>query len=275
MRLLIAALFVSAMLIGTQSVLRRLGWDRPAGALPRLISTCILIAAGYLAYWAHVRFVEWRTAPEISPARLAPQFVLGALLGAALISTTIFLLWLSGVYRVLGINNWGVLPGFVALALSSGFLEELFLRGILFRILDEWLGSWIALGISAFLFGLLHIGNPHATVLSSTAIALEAGVLLAAAYMVARNLWFPAGIHFAWNLVQGGVYGVAVSGFTATGLLRSELNGPVILSGGGFGAEASIVAVLVCAVAGTCLLVLAKRKGRVKSPFWQQGPVEG
>jgi uncharacterized protein len=269
-RLFLSVLFVSTILLGTQIVRRRIGGNRLTGDVSRLLPTLLLITAGYLAYWVYVRVVERRDAPEISLSTLFPQFSLGALLGVFLISATIFFLWVGGIYRVTGKNSWSVLLGFLALSLSSGFLEELYLRGLFFRILSEWLGSWISLAASALLFGFIHMGNPHATVVSSTAIAMEAGVLLAAAYMVSGNLWFPAGIHFAWNFTQGGIFGVAVSGFRATGVLNSELTGPIILSGGGFGAEASIVAVLVCTAAGIFLLFKAKRRGRVQSPFWKR-----
>jgi uncharacterized protein len=271
-RLLIAVLFVSFMLVGAQSANRRIGLSRLSGDFSRLLPTGVLICAGYLAYWIYVRFLERRKAEEIAPASLLPHFGLGFLLGVVLFSTTVLVLWILGAYRVHGTNGWTTLLGFAGASLTSGFLEELYLRGLFFRILHEWLGSWIALAASALLFGLLHLGNPNATLFSSIAIALEAGVLLAAAYMVTRTLWFPAGIHFAWNFVQGGLFGVAVSGNRITGYFRSELSGPAFISGGDFGAEASIVAVLVCLGAGIYLLSLAQSKGRVERPFWRKQP---
>ena len=66
----------------------------------------------------------------------------------------------------------------VSMAILPGFMEELLFRGILFRWLEEFGGSWFALALTSALFGLGHIFNPGATALSSFAIALEAGVLL-------------------------------------------------------------------------------------------------
>ncbi len=141
------------------------------------------------------------------------------------------------------------------------------MRGVVFRILEQWLGSWIALSISAALFGLLHLLNPGVSLLNAGAVMLEAGVLLAAAYMLTRRLWLCIGIHFAWNFTQGGVFSAAVSGGATTGLLQAKLVGPVWLTGGAFGAEASVIAVLVCLTAGSVLLLAAHRRGRVIRAF--------
>lgn len=92
---------------------------------------------------------------------------------------------------------------------------------------------------------MVHISNDNASLWSSIAIALEAGTLLAAAYMWSKNLLFPIGIHWAWNFVQGYIYGAPVSGNKVTPLLTSSVSGNEYLSGGSFGPEASIVAVII------------------------------
>jgi uncharacterized protein len=119
------------------------------------------------------------------------------------------------------------------------------------------------------LFGLMHFPNPQATVLSSVAIALEAGVMLAAAYMVTRRVWLAIGIHVAWNFTQSGIFGVTTSGVDSTGYLEGHLHGPSLLSGGAFGPEASIVAVAVCLAAGLYLLRVADAKGRIVKASWR------
>ncbi|MCM8613414.1 hypothetical protein [Accumulibacter sp.] len=75
----------------------------------------------------------------------------------------------------------------------------------------------------------------------------------------------------AWNFVQSGVFSGVVSGaVNHPGLLKSTVEGPAILTGGTFGLEASIVAVLVCIAAGILMLVLAIRRGHLVRPFWQR-----
>jgi membrane protease YdiL (CAAX protease family) len=154
-------------------------------------------------------------------------------------------------------------------AVAAAITEEILVRAVVFRILERGLGSWIALAISAALFGVAHIANPGATVTSSIAIALEAGVLLAAGFMVTRRLWFVFGMHAAWNFTEGGVFGAQVSGTAAHGLFVAQFHGPALVTGGGFGPEASVVAVVLCLAAAAALLVIAHRRHRFVVPFWR------
>ena len=196
----------------------------------------------------------------------------GMLLGALLLSVTIAVLAALGVYRVTGSNGWlamlATVPGFILAAV----LEEVVMRGVVFRILEQSLGSWLALALSALIFGALHLLNPGTTLLNAGAIMLEAGILLAAAYMLTRRLWLCMGIHFAWNFTQGGIFSAAVSGGATRGLLQAKLIGAEWLSGGAFGVEASAVALLVCTSAAVLLLIAAGRKGNVLRPCWSAQP---
>jgi membrane protease YdiL (CAAX protease family) len=90
-------------------------------------------------------------------------------------------------------------------------------------------------------FALLHWQNPGATVVSTANTAL-AGVWLAVAYLRTRSLWFPLGIHWSWNLVQGPVLGLAVSGqnFSSHTLLHATDLGPAWLTGGRYGIEGGV-----------------------------------
>ena len=154
--------------------------------------------------------------------------------------------------------------------IGTAFIEEIVFRGIVFRIVEAALGTWIALILSAAIFGLLHLVNPHATLQGAMAIVFEAGVMFAAAFVLTRRLWLPIGIHAGWNFTQGGIFGVPVSGQPSGGLLDGTLNGPEWLSGGVFGAEASMVAVVLGIGLGSTLLVMAWRRGRFIAPYWRR-----
>ena len=229
----------------------------------RRIGAVLLTAVILGAYWGYVRIAEKRRVTELSGAHAAREISIGLSLGALLLTLTIGTLAAVGAFQITGNNGWPIMlatiPGFIL----TGVLEEVVMRGILFRILEQWLGSWIALAISAAIFGLLHLLNPGATLLNAAAISIEGGVLLAAAYMVTRRLWLCIGIHIAWNFTQGGVFSVAVSGGASTGLLRAKMAGPDWLTGGSFGVEASVLALAVCAAAGVSLLGIAAKKGRI------------
>lgn len=233
----------------------------------------LLLAAGALiGYWTFVRIVERRPVAELSWRGGTAELLAGAAIGAALFAVVIGTLFVLGIYSVDSVNAVSVAGPALTAAVMAGVTEELLIRAVAFRILEGWLGSWIALGVSAVLFGLMHLPNPEATVVSAAAISLEAGVLLAAAYMVTRRVWLAIGVHVAWNFTQSGIFGVAVSGMESKGVLNGKLQGPPILSGGTFGAEASIVAVAVCVAAGLLLLRVARRRGHVLAPSWRPAP---
>jgi len=148
------------------------------------------------------------------------------------------------------------------------FMEELLFRGILFRWLEAFGGSWFALALTSALFGLGHIMNPNATAFSSFAIAVEAGILLGGAYMLTRSLWMPMGLHAAWNFTQGEIFDVPVSGTDVHGLVTAQMSGPELLSGGMFGLEASVLALVPATVVGVWLVVRAIRRGELVRPWW-------
>ncbi len=197
------------------------------------------------------------------------DLALGALLGGLLFSVVVAELALGGLYRVLAVHPpWSLAP-IAFILFGDAILEELLFRGVLFRLIQEWAGTWIALAVSAALFGLAHAANPGATWFSSLAIALEAGVLLGAAFVVARNLWFPIGLHFAWNFCEGPVYGTQVSGAVVhASALTAHLTGSPILTGGAFGPEAGLAAVTTCLVAAVAMLLVAKRRSLIVRPAW-------
>jgi membrane protease YdiL (CAAX protease family) len=238
-------------------------------ALPELLRAALQVAAMLLAYAAFERVVERRRMPELARTGALPEAVAGVVLGTLLFSAAIGLIALAGGYRVEGPGDWRSIAPMLAMALGAAVGEELLFRGLVFRVAEEWLGSWGALALSSGIFGALHLANPHATLTAALAIALEAGLLLGAAWLVTRRLWLAIGIHAGWNFTQGGVFGVAVSGNEVQGLLRGTLTGPGWLTGGEFGAEASLVAVLVCLAAGVSLLLLARRRGHWAAAPWR------
>src|ERR1019366_4873664 len=157
------------------------------------------------------------------------------------------ILWLAGVYRPAGWGRWQPLVLALLAALAAAVFEEVVFRGFLFRLAAGLGGNWTALGVTSALFGLAHIANPGATWASALAVAIEAGILLGAAYAASGALWLPIGIHAGWNFAEGFLFSMAVSGHTGpSGLIRGDLHGPTFLTGGPFGPEASVIAVAVC-----------------------------
>ena len=256
-------LFVLLILFGAQSLLR--------GHVRQTVGLAILSPLVFGAYLVGYRFIEGRRPPELAGLLSLKEFFGGLALGVTLFSAVIFVLWLLRVYHLQGRGTTAGLGAGALAALLAATVEETLIRGFLFRIVQMVGGTWIALIISSAFFGAAHAFNPGATVTSSLAIALEAGVLLAAAYVLTGRLWFPMGLHAGWNFSEGSLYGLSVSGFTAkNALTHGTLTGPVILTGGAFGPEASIVAVALCFGVAILLLWRAAKRGRIQPPLWSR-----
>jgi membrane protease YdiL (CAAX protease family) len=267
-RIVLAALVISLCAALPQIAGKLLGFHPHSP--PWAVLGLIIAIAVLLGYSAYVHLIEKRAVVELGLKEAPAEFGRGLLVGASLFCLTMLMLWLIGIWTFTGIHSLGDTLYPLVGALVAGCLEETLIRGVLFRILEESLGSWIALALSAIIFGLLHAFNPGASIVSTLAIALEAGILLATAYMYTRSLWFVIALHIAWNFTEGGIFAASVSGGKVEGLLGVQFNGSDILTGGKFGPEASVVAVLICLATGVAFIVLARRRGYIVPPFWRR-----
>lgn len=230
------------------------------------------IVSGLIAITTYVflfKYYEKRKITEFSRNKMFTHLLIGFVLGVVLQSLTILVIYLKGGYTIISVNPiWYILPP-LTMAITSAIFEEIMIRGILFRIMEEKLGSYIALFITAILFGAMHLGNENSSLIASIGLAIQAGLLLGAAFIYARNLWLPIAIHFAWNFAQTAIYGANVSGIKMSKILiKSEITGDIWFTGGGFGPEGSIQATLFCLTATIVLLILSHKKGNIIKPFW-------
>lgn len=241
------------------------------GPLQDLAVVMWMVLLTLAVYVGFVHVVERRPASEVALPGMGRELGAGMLLGAVLYTACIAILMLLGVCRIEGFNSWLVPLAMLWFGLSSGFFEEMLFRGVLFRISEEVLGSWMAIAISSLAFGLIHLNNPGATIKGVLFIAVEAGVLLAAAYILTGRLWMSMGFHMAWNYTQAAIFPMHVSGDgTALGLFKVKINGPDILTGGVYGMESSIVALTLLTTTGVILLVMAMRRGKIVPPIWRR-----
>ena len=239
--------------------------------LMNLAAVAAMSALSLAVYMAFVRWVERRTVTELSLPGMGRELGVGLLGGASLYSMCVLILMALGIYRVDGFNPVSFMLPAVAMALGSGVIEELVFRGALFRIVEEWLGSWVSVVVSSLVFGLVHLANPASTLTGALFISVEAGLLLAAAYMVTRRLWLAMGFHMAWNFTQSGIFSGVVSGSdSAPGLIKATIQGPDLLTGGSFGLEASVIACVLCTTTGVLLLRMAIKRGHVVRPPWSR-----
>jgi len=233
-----------------------------------LLSVLVVAIIVLSVYINLYRYYEKRKVTELSTDKLVRNLVTGISLGFVLQSLTIGVIYLNKGFSVISVKSIGYLIPSLAMVTAAIFEEVLF-RGIIFRITEEKLGSYIALAISAIIFGAIHLVNPNSTLVSGLAVAIEAGLLLGAAYIYTRNLWFPIAIHFAWNFTQSGIYGASTSGHAITkSLLTTKIGGSPMISGGQFGPEGSVQALIFCLTATIILLVLSHRQNKIIVPSW-------
>jgi membrane protease YdiL (CAAX protease family) len=241
----------------------------PWSSLAASLLTCAIMVAAYAGV---VYFVERRPATELAlTGQGGREFLSGAMLGSVLYAACVLVLVALGYGRIEYTGAWHVvLPG-LALAIGTGFYEELWFRGGVFRLTEEWFGSWIAIIVSSLVFGFVHLSTEGATVMDVTYISIEAGLLLAAAYMLTRRLWLSIGFHAAWNFTQSSVFSGAVSGTAQpTELIETTMTGPDFVTGGSFGMEASIVTLVLMTTVGIVMLAMAVRRGEVRPPRWRR-----
>jgi membrane protease YdiL (CAAX protease family) len=232
-----------------------------------LLTLVLGVATAVLAVFVYARVVRWseRRAPvEVAAKGAAAAVGRGVLIGVGMFAAVIVNIAFMGGYRV---DGRGSVAGAVALfgfMAAAAVTEELIFRGVLFRIVEERTGTWMALALTGVLFGLSHLFNPHASLWGAIAIAIEAGGMLAAAYAATRTLWVPIGLHFGWNFAAAGIFGATVSGKSESeGLLNGVTSGPALLTGGEFGPEASPYAVLFGVLLTIAFMWLARRRGNL------------
>ncbi len=199
----------------------------------------------------------------------------GLFMGPALLGIASMLLLFSGHLKWVDIHfDPQSLTVSFGLLILIAFSEELVFRGyILNNLMDSFKNKWIALPVSAILFAIFHITNPGMNSMAFANLFL-AGLLLGINYIYTRNLWFSFFFHLSWNFFQGPLLGFHVSGLQMPSLLETQTTGDLLVTGGDFGLEGSMLNI---AVSLTAVLILAwafERKyktGAVTAPEVQGG----
>ncbi|MFG1610620.1 CPBP family intramembrane glutamic endopeptidase [Actinoplanes sp. NPDC049265] len=236
----------------------------PALSLATGLLTAVLAV---LLYGWVVRRTEKREVTEVAADRAAGGLARGVLIGVAMFAAVILNIWFLGDFTVNGMGSVSGAIGIFGFMAAAATTEELLFRGVLFRWLEKLTGTWLALLVTGVLFGAAHLANPEGSLWGATAIAVEAGFMLAACYAATRSLWVTIGLHFGWNFALGGLFSATVSGNgDSKGLFDTTLSGSDLVTGGAFGPEGSVYTVGAGVVLTVVFLVLAARRGTVVAP---------
>jgi membrane protease YdiL (CAAX protease family) len=231
-----------------------------------------LLAAllGFGGYSFYVRKIEKRAMSEFSGPGVGRELGAGLALGTLLFLATIGIVAVCGGYQLSGSGSLVAMTKSFTEMVFVALIEEILFRGVIFRLSERSLGSWVALAISSVIFALAHLPNDGITALAVANTAV-AGLTFGAAYLATRRLWLAIGLHFAWNFVSDGVFSLPTSGHPARGLLQGQLSGPEWLTGGAYGVEASAVTLIVMALATWLLLRSAIHAGHIAAAGRNKG----
>lgn len=225
------------------------------------VLAAILMAVVYRFYARHI---EHRPGNEFGLKGASLELGIGLLSGAALVLAEFAILAALQVFDLQGRHPFG-LPVLNSLSemILVAFFEEILVRGIVLKALERPLGSIGAVLTSALLFGLAHIPNEGATLLSTLNVTM-AGVMFGTAFVATQRLWLCIALHLGWNFTAGYLFSATVSGHeTHTGLLFGRLEGPDWMTGGAFGIEGSVVTLFMLSVVSSLLWALTRNRQRL------------
>lgn len=235
----------------------------PGGATPlglRLYFEIVSVVSILIVAWLMLHFVDRR--PFVSLG-----FVRGHALRDSLVGLIIGLGMMTACIAVLYFCGWakpdanaafsGSALALAGLAMIANTVtQEVMVRGYVQQTLQRQFGVLSGVIISASFFLVLHLGAIQGAILPAISL-FAAGILLGVCYAVSGNLWLPIALHFGWNFLQGPVLGVAVSGQTLdAGWRLFHLVGPPLATGGEFGVEGGLIAIIIT-ILGTPIVLLA------------------
>lgn len=228
-----------------------------------IVSSIVTFIAVFLSTWIAGKFLDRRRFSDFG-LRLDRDwwidFGFGLLLGALLVTLIFLIQVFSGWIKVTGTlrphNQGMVFPlsilVYLTMFVAVGIYEELLFRGYQLQNLAEGLRGQLlpphiavilATLLSSTVFGVMHMTNPNASLVSTLNIILAGIFLLAIGYILTGELAIPIGVHITWNFFMGNVFGFPVSGLdlSAASLISTQPTGPDLWTGGAFGPEAGLI----------------------------------
>jgi len=215
-----------------------------------LVGRFLLLGAALVAGWFCNRFIEglpWRALGLALHSGWIRDLLFGSLVGILSLLLAVAIATAAGGFRFsfnsaipkVAQSLIGTLVLFVVAALA----EEAIFRGYGLQTLTRAQLAWVGIFLTSVPFGIGHLWNPNVVPVITFANTVIAGIWLAVAYLKTRSLWFPLGVHWAWNWTLGSLCGLPVSGMTlGTPLLQATDLGPAWLTGGRYGIEGGAAA---------------------------------
>ena len=255
------------------------GAPAPLRQLPQVAAVLAVVVAVSGAFlWGTERRKLSTLGFPFRPSAL-PAALLGLLAGALPVALSVAIFRGLGAASVRPSESAPTLlapAGIAAIAVTglASALEEMLWRGYPFQVLIEGAGRWIAVLLTALFWALGHADNPGANAAGVLELLLS-GALLGWIVIRTGSLWFAIGYHVAWNVVAAHVFGLITSGLSlGSAAFRTTLTGPVWLTGGSYGFEASLVtgALDVLCLSGALLLSRHVPRSAEATPYFEKRP---
>lgn len=211
-----------------------------------IVGAIAILFAAYRVFVFHKRGKSEFVALGLALDRCSIVYLLiGTLIGAFAIASIFFVEWSIGFLRILKINAISALADGWLYFIAKPFIEEFAFRCAILGVLLLWIPrKSIAVIISAVIFGGLHVVNANASFISVLSTMLG-GIAYGCAFVGAERIWFPLGLHIAWNYSQARVFGFILSGqFNGPPpFIQQHDCGPELLTGGMYGPEGGIIGI--------------------------------
>ena len=226
---------------------------------PIIIFICSILLL--VSYYYLFRLYDKRKITELSIKYLPKEMFGGFMFGFLTISLSIFILYLLGYYQAFSITTAHYSARFFTVLIFAALVEDLFHRGLIVRVCENWLGTNIAIAIG-MLVELQHIFNPNYN-LFSLFFDMIWGFTMAMMFIYTKRIWLPFFFHLGWNFAQP-FYGSNLTGLNDMGsIIQSKFDGPELLTGGAVGIEGSIFTASFLLFIGIALYYFAKREGKI------------
>lgn len=191
--------------------------------------------------------------------------VLFSVLLPAFVVSIFLLLGRAEINSLASSNRTLVVLASMLTALKAGILEEMLFRGFIMKLLEHRWNKYIAILLPSFIFSLAHIPSIETFTAESVLLLLISGTLVGTMFSLvaykANSIANSVLMHTVWNFVmvtsilhittEQGAYGAPLFSI----VIPADT---VLLTGAGFGVEASLIAII--GYACICGLTLCGKK---------------
>jgi membrane protease YdiL (CAAX protease family) len=243
--------------------------------IPIILIQCISLISITVTVFLSRRFLDKRSITSLGldiKQKIWQDLFTGILFAGIMLGIVFFIEWLFGFLTIegfaWGFQPWGIILkgilGSATLFIMTGWIEELQFRGYYLQNLADGINITWAVVLSSLWFAAMHLLNPNASLQIIPGLFIS-GIIFAYSYLRTRQLWLAIGIHIGWNFFEGTIYGFQVSGLEIYRLTIQNVQGPELITGGGFGPEAGLVLFPAIAIGFSMIYFYTKNRKLPKS----------